>query len=160
RPAGRTGDREDGRGSGAVSLPAGVRGSSNRGALEVARLLAGALLACALSGCVGRSHRAVPTAGLELEGRAQIRTPPVAIETNASRAEALRMARQLSSFTDLMRSIMNLGRVEPALPMRVWVFARAKQFQRFPQPNAAGYAVPTLHGTLLVLSLEPSGFST
>jgi tetratricopeptide (TPR) repeat protein len=126
----------------------------------VRRALEGALLACALSACASESRYQASTRALELERWIELRTPDYTLQTNAPRAEALRMARQLSAFTDLLRMIMNSGRLEPALPMRISVFARADQFQRFPVSNAAGYAVPSLRGTRLALSLEPNGLAT
>jgi tetratricopeptide (TPR) repeat protein len=91
---------------------------------------------------------------LSLDDWIELRTPLFSIVTHVPREEALHQANQLISFTEVLREQMDAGRVEPTLPLRIYIFAGWKEYGNFAFPGAAGYTVPRLQGSLLALSLQ------
>lgn len=97
-------------------------------------------------------------ATLELERWIELRTPLFSIVTHVSREEARHQANQLISFTEVLREQMQAGQVDPALPLRIYIFAGWEQYLNFAPRGAEGYTLPRLQGSLLVLSLQhPAG---
>jgi tetratricopeptide (TPR) repeat protein len=109
-----------------------------------------ACLALVTGGCASGPR----VSSLALERWIELRTPLFSIVTHVSREEALHQANQLISFAEVLREQMDAGRVEPALPLRIYIFAGWKEYGNFAPPGAVGFALPRLQGSLLALSLQ------